>query len=882
MNIQAIYPKTVYSINRNRRDDNDYGSILTSYDISFKECEHYLQIGSPSTRHGWIIHISILPFQLESFIHDASSLFREIGVSLRLVKCFDLAKLVSDGNFGYEKLGKQITFYPSTAEEANRVVKEVEPFTKKFKGPRILTDVCVTGIIYARYSSLDSSDLRGKLNIPFVYPKGVPWPFENYAMPSSMGKRTLLNQKYRITNTLKSDIKGNVFKGLYLNRLFPTKCIIKEGKHQMWADEFGRDIKDRLIWQQHQHNRLNELVLVPNILDVFEEDGSFYLVMEYISGISLQAFLLTEYQGQNWKDLSRESRGKIIQYILRVIDIIETLHINGIVHRDITPVNFIIRKDGKIVLIDLELSYDLKVGDEVPPFDLGTFGFMSPEQLGRFLPTEKEDIYGLGALMVAAFTGLHPYKLSDQDSLSLAKKLSYFIHDKKIVDLIVRCLDQSSVNRPSLRDIRTHVKEFGDSERIFANIKRLYTAVDKNFIHECIQTAIDGLVDPFQLSPSGIWFSQSALSHLDYGTKQISKGYQVGFESGISGILYFIGLAQRDGFNLEKCKNPYEESLDYLFNRISTTSQIDSGGLYFESYGLSLAFGSAVSIGFLRNSNEIISLIERCLNASCERLDICSGISGKLIALIQLRDIVSKPFFKEIAFQCREQLIRSQDKAGFWNVTPNGGRANQIYTGFSTGVSGIVYSLLLLLEIYPDDREIRACIEKGLIWLGSRMQRKGFWEQITNTNTRDMWTYHFGSVGYATVLLKAYQVLKWDNFRVEIDGILRNIPAEPIQVNFTYLFGLAGLGDVYLEAFKILQDEEWLQRSNWLAGLFSNTLCKTSVGGMWSLDEHNNSEAALLTGNTGVIYYLIRHLHEPNTGSMLLDRKFPIPLDSLH
>src|ERR1700748_924178 len=103
--------------------------------------------------------------------------------------------------------------------------------------------------------------------------------------------------------------------------------------------------------------------------------------MEFIEGPSLRQIIDHIFKGNTWFNLSIESRLILLDYLLQVIHMLEELHKKGYVHRDLTPNNFLLRKNKRLVFIDLELSFSIKNQKPLPPFQLGTYGFMSPEQL---------------------------------------------------------------------------------------------------------------------------------------------------------------------------------------------------------------------------------------------------------------------------------------------------------------------------------------------------------------------------------------------------------------------------------------------------------------------------------------------------------------------
>jgi len=186
--------------------------------------------------------------------------------------------------------------------------------------------------------------------------------------------------------------------------------------------------------------------------------------MEYIQGRSLDRIAPGIFKSVTWIDLPTQSRLLLLQYAETVIDIVERMHEKGYIHRDITPGNFLVDKRNRIWMIDLELSYNEIVKRPAPPFRLGTFGYMSPEQLLTKVPKVEQDVYAIGALLIVLLTGLSPDKFSMENIKILSEQLIFFIPDQPLTDLICSCLDENPTLRPAMKSIKEGVKAFREKQ----------------------------------------------------------------------------------------------------------------------------------------------------------------------------------------------------------------------------------------------------------------------------------------------------------------------------------------------------------------------------------------------------------------------------------
>ncbi|KAM3093359.1 protein kinase domain-containing protein [Phormidesmis sp. 146-35] len=145
-----------------------------------------------------------------------------------------------------------------------------------------------------------------------------------------------------------------------------------------------------------------------------EQEDSTYLVQEYIDGETLSQWLA---QG------NRLTEKSAIALLLELLSILQNLHAQRVIHRDVTPSNLIRRRrDGKIVLIDFGAAYRLAEDESVAhpdtsvPLAIGTPGYMPDEQhLG--MAQLNSDLYAAGILVIHLLTGIDPQQFK-QDLIS--------------------------------------------------------------------------------------------------------------------------------------------------------------------------------------------------------------------------------------------------------------------------------------------------------------------------------------------------------------------------------------------------------------------------------------------------------------------------------
>jgi serine/threonine protein kinase/CHASE2 domain-containing sensor protein len=156
-----------------------------------------------------------------------------------------------------------------------------------------------------------------------------------------------------------------------------------------------------------QHDR------IPQLLAYFEESDDFYLVQQYIEGKSLHEELSLG------SLLRRMPEQKVVLILRDLLQILEFVHQQGVIHRDIKPGNVIRRKaDHQLVLIDFGAVKQVEQLDDLDAptkltVAIGTDGFMAPEQAAG-KPCPGSDIYSVGIIGIQALTGIAAKELNDK------------------------------------------------------------------------------------------------------------------------------------------------------------------------------------------------------------------------------------------------------------------------------------------------------------------------------------------------------------------------------------------------------------------------------------------------------------------------------------
>jgi len=158
---------------------------------------------------------------------------------------------------------------------------------------------------------------------------------------------------------------------------------------------------------------------LPNYEPEFENDGTIFVLREYLEGMTLEEFL--------YENKIAETQAADI--IIKLCDILYYLHSqpNPIIHRDIKPSNIIIDpRDRSITLIDFGIARKYSENADGDTFHFGTHKFAPPEQYGFSQTDCRADIYALGIVIRYIFTGATDQKIENKALEKIAEKCSAF------------------------------------------------------------------------------------------------------------------------------------------------------------------------------------------------------------------------------------------------------------------------------------------------------------------------------------------------------------------------------------------------------------------------------------------------------------------------
>ncbi|MGH2508651.1 MAG: protein kinase domain-containing protein, partial [Ktedonobacteraceae bacterium] len=149
--------------------------------------------------------------------------------------------------------------------------------------------------------------------------------------------------------------------------------------------------------------------LLPCIFDRFNDPEHWYLVMNFIDGLTLDEYL-QQHVANALPARVGLSLEETLTIGLHLCDVLHYLHTQQppIIFRDIKPGNIMRTPSGQLYLIDFGIARHFKPGQTKDTIPFGSPGFAAPEQYGRAQTTPQADIYSLGALLYCLISGDDP------------------------------------------------------------------------------------------------------------------------------------------------------------------------------------------------------------------------------------------------------------------------------------------------------------------------------------------------------------------------------------------------------------------------------------------------------------------------------------------
>ena len=224
--------------------------------------------------------------------------------------------------------------------------------------------------------------------------------------------------------------------------------------------------------------QLNDPHIV-GIYDVGEDHGLQYMVMQYVKGTDLKAYIRKHYP---------IPLPQVIDIMEQVLSAVATAHAHGIIHRDLKPQNILIDENKNVKITDFGIAVAVSQDSLTQTNTLmGSVHYLSPEQARGSIATKQSDIYSLGIILFELLTGKVPFE--GETAVSIALKHfreeipSVREQNKEIPQALENVIIKATAKEPaerysSVNEMAADLKTVLDPQR--ANEPRLKIQQDDN------------------------------------------------------------------------------------------------------------------------------------------------------------------------------------------------------------------------------------------------------------------------------------------------------------------------------------------------------------------------------------------------------------------
>ena len=215
-------------------------------------------------------------------------------------------------------------------------------------------------------------------------------------MEKVITKGQKINDRYEIIRSIGEGGMANVY--LAHDIILDRDVAIKVLRGDLAGDEkfVRRFQREALSASSLSHPNIVEMY------DVGEDNGTYYIVMEYVPGMTLKQVI---------KKRGALSLSEAIDVMLQITDGIKEAHDEYIIHRDLKPQNILIKDNGEIKITDFGIAMALNSTQLTQTNSvMGSVHYLPPEQASGKGATIKSDIYSMGILFYELLTGSLPFK----------------------------------------------------------------------------------------------------------------------------------------------------------------------------------------------------------------------------------------------------------------------------------------------------------------------------------------------------------------------------------------------------------------------------------------------------------------------------------------
>jgi hypothetical protein len=799
---------------------------------------------------GWKLHVSATEASVLDVLAACAAVLLPAGTPFKVAATYAQVRTLTSPHCPRGNAGKVVTVYPSDLDGAIRLAHELDMATDGLAGPRILNDRALRdgSLVHYRYGVFTGTPVLthdGELQLALVTPDGhtvsdtrgatftpPAWltdPFQSSQPEQPSGRpasvtapaapaRVLLGARFAVREAIRHANRGGVFRAEDLTTR--EAVIVKQARAHVAADRQGRDARDRLRHEWAVLGQLAATGLTPLPVELFEQGGDLFLAESDLGAETLRAWVSRRgahpaTSSSTTSDPSTSDTTDAVEVLRHVAAALRVVHEHGLVLRDLTPNNLLVRGDRTVAIIDPELAISADADVDLSRRS-GTAAYASAEQLGGAAPEPAMDLHALGALVLFVLTGEDPLLGVDgstsidawldrgsrrhgvpADLADLAVRLTGDPAVRPSVDEVIEALEALQASaRPDRRAVWTLPTEAARARHALTDIEPIDAAV----ADAAIETLLDRLVR--EISPHGSRVARASA----FGETTLPTNVQHG-ASGLLGVLTQAARLLGD----ERARRAAVELAGWVDR--APAPQGGSVGLHFGHAGPAWALAET---GALLDDRDLLArAVSRALTipADFPGPDVTQGIAGLGLTLVRLWELTGDERVVARLEAVAEELAGrvTRDAHGVSWFTPTGTPstfAGKRFHGYAHGTAGIGTFLRYAADALADDRLLALSVESADSLVRASLElsdERLLWGSSPEEPAPGIQHWCNGSSGVATFLARMSGERALGGMLDDVlDGAARAIVASKWQSGSAYCHGLSGNADTLLDLADVL------------------------------------------------------------------------------
>jgi tRNA A-37 threonylcarbamoyl transferase component Bud32 len=610
----------------------------------------------------------------------------------------------------------------------------------------------------------------------------------------------LIGDRFLVREAIRHVNKGSIYRAVDAHT--GADVIIKEARPHVAADDTGKDVRDLLRAEARALEKLGPVGAAPRMLKLFEYNEHLFLAEDLVPGVSLREWVLDRIRRSGWR---RQIPGAL-EMVDRLIELMSVAHRVGLVLRDFTPNNIMVRPDGELKLIDLELTV---VPGEQELMGAGTPGYGAPEQMEGGPAAFEADYYSLGATICFVVTGSTPDYLADvPKTRPLRERLAEWLAVREAPDspaslrtLILGLMDDAPGRRwttAQAGDALAVARKPPGRQPDTHDAPGHHAGSDDSRLEEQLRHTIDGIVGFLVTSMNPAddeWLWPTSCAHGVFDPCIVQLG-----AAGIVGVLIRCFELTSD----QRLPEAIATAGRWITQRLGADGTRPPG-LYFGAAGIAWTlYEAGRALGDDQLAERGLALAD-ALPASSPNPDLTQGTAGICLTFLHLWLRTGNGEYAKCADKSADELIvaASEEPSGISWGTPAafesrlaGGR----YHGFAHGTAGVGYALLEMALATGRSDCLELAYHAGETLLANAIVNDGMAQWAAEPGdiaTAPYWCH--GSAGIGTFLIRLYRATSDDRFRKLADLSAHAVMENSWRGVLGQCHGLAGNGDFLLD-----------------------------------------------------------------------------------